>query len=80
MRALASFALREIGDPRAAEAMTAALDDPAWQVRSTAVAYLGELGDVSALKHVRPLLADPHIVLRSAAAEAIAILLPLDRE
>jgi HEAT repeat protein len=53
--------------------MVAALKDPAWQVRMEAVEYLGSMpqnpyDDVS-----RQSLADRHVAVRRAAADALGV-------
>jgi HEAT repeat protein len=68
---MAASALAEIGDLRAAPAMTRAADDEAWQVRVSAVAWLGRLGGPANLALVRAHLADRHIAVRLAAETAL---------
>jgi len=71
LRAMAAMALRTTGAPRAADTLAAALHDPAWQVRVEAVAYFGALREARFRRLVEPLLSDPHIAVRLAAAEAL---------
>ncbi len=52
--------------------MRAALTDPAWQVRTSAVEYIGALGDAGHLPLLRARLADRHIAVRDAAQTALA--------
>ena len=69
---MAASALRELGAPgAAAEAMSRALQDPAWQVRVEAVAYFGMLRDPRFRVLVEPLRRDPHIAVRLAAGETL---------
>lgn len=71
VRAMAAFALSHIGGAGIAREMANATTDPAWQVRIVAVDYFGESGDRAGLRFLRPLLSDPHVGVRNAAAEAV---------
>jgi HEAT repeat protein len=70
MRAMAAFALAELADPAAHEAMLDALGDPAWQVRVEAVHYLGAMRLPSDRDVLLGMRADRHVVVRDAATEA----------
>jgi HEAT repeat protein len=68
---MAAAALNEIGDPRAIPAMARAAGDEAWQVRVSAVAFLGRVGGEANRSIVRAHLADRHIAVRLAAEKAL---------
>jgi HEAT repeat protein len=51
--------------------MVRAAGDEAWQVRMSAVAYLGRLGGDANLALVRAHLADRHVAVRLAAEKAL---------
>lgn len=69
VRSMAAHALAEIADPAAAPAMKRALEDDAWQVRRPAVQYFHAIGADRTL--FESMLNDRHIVVRSAAEEAL---------
>ena len=56
----------------AVPALVGALGDPSWRVRWMAIGALTRIGDRDALGHVRPLVSDPHSMIRDAAREANA--------
>src|SRR5436190_1595330 len=70
-RAMAAYALRASADASARAGMSAALTDPAWQVRVEAVEYFGALGRSVDAERVEPLLADRHPAVRLAAEQAL---------
>jgi HEAT repeat protein len=60
-------------DPeRGKSALLSALSDSAYLVRMCAADELDELGDSTALPHLKPLLTDPHPYVRQAAETAVA--------
>jgi beta-lactamase regulating signal transducer with metallopeptidase domain len=72
VRAMAAYAIDGIGDESAAEAMAGMAQDEAWQVRSVAVHFIGRLHRAKYQPLLETALADRHIVVRQAAAEAIS--------
>lgn len=73
VRAMAAFALCWIPDRRAPGIMIAALKDPAWQVRMEAVEYLGSMPQNPYDETIRKSLADQHVAVRRAAADALGM-------
>jgi HEAT repeat protein len=73
VRAMAAFALCWIPDRRAPGIMIAALKDPAWQVRMEAVEYLGSMPQNPYDETIRKSLADRHVAVRRAAADALGM-------
>lgn len=71
VRAMAAQALDGIGDESAATGMAARVDDEAWQVRMTAVQFIGALQNAKYQSLLETALADRHIAVRHAAAEAL---------
>jgi HEAT repeats len=72
VRRSAAGALGEIGGALAAQALSAALDDEAWQVREAAIAGLLQARDVAVWSKVAELAqADPVNFIRAQAAEAL---------
>lgn len=67
---MAGYALAAIGDASAAAAMATAIEDEAWQVRVSAVNFLGELHNPKYQPLLETALADRHVAVRQAAAEA----------
>jgi HEAT repeat protein len=55
----------------AVPALVSALGDPSWRVRWMAIGALTRIGNRDALSHVRPLVDDPHSMVRDAAREAM---------
>lgn len=72
MRAMAAYALDGIGDERATTAMAGAARDEAWQVRVAAVHFIGMLHSPKYQSLLETSLADRHIAVRQAAAEAVS--------
>ena len=72
MRAMAAYALDGIGDESAATAMAGAVQDEAWQVRVAAVHFIGMLHSPKYQSLLETALADRHIAVRQAAAEALS--------
>ena len=70
---MAGYALATIGDASAAAVMATATGDEAWQVRVSAVHFLGELHNPKYQALLEAATADRHIVVRQAAAEALAV-------
>ncbi|MFA6546892.1 MAG: HEAT repeat domain-containing protein, partial [Limisphaerales bacterium] len=58
-------------DPRALDAILAALDDPVWEVRAQAAHCASQLGSDAAIPHLENLLSDEHWWVRFHAAEAL---------
>ncbi|GAA2164246.1 HEAT repeat protein [Humibacillus xanthopallidus] len=67
----ASEALSRVADPRAADALLAALGDESDVVRKAAVAALGGMRDVRAVDPLLGILADPRDDVRGAAVAAL---------
>ena len=63
--------LRQLDPEAARSALLAALHDPDYIVRETAVDELDDLGAVEALTALQPLLADPHPHVRQATEGAL---------
>jgi beta-lactamase regulating signal transducer with metallopeptidase domain len=72
LRAMAAYALAASADPAARAGMMSLLLDPAWQVRTSVVTYLGRQRDRSLLPVLRARLGDRHVMVRDAAARALA--------
>ncbi|NBR87816.1 MAG: HEAT repeat domain-containing protein [Proteobacteria bacterium] len=64
-------ALSVLVDPRALDAILAALDDPVWEVRAQAAHCASQLGSVDAVPRLTSLLNDEHWWVRFHAAEAL---------
>ena len=64
--------LGDIDDPRAAAILRAHLDDEDWLVRYNAVASLRRRNETEARSGIERALADPNLVVRSAAIDAIS--------
>jgi HEAT repeat protein len=71
---MAASALGDLRDARAREPMVRLLSDPAWQVRASAVSYLGALRDSALVDTLRSRLSDRHIAVRVAAQDALDLL------
>jgi hypothetical protein len=69
---MAAYALMESGDPAAGAAMDAALTDPAWQVRVSAVEYHARLTPFTPSDRLRDRLTDRHLAVRSAAERILS--------
>lgn len=64
-------ALSVLVDPRALDAILAALEDPIWEVRAQAAQCASQLGSPAALPRLEALLHDEHWWVRFHAAEAL---------
>ena len=69
--AMAAWALGEIQDPAAAQALVASVHAPSPRVRMASAWALGQLEDASYAKDVLPLLRDTDATMRATAAEAL---------
>lgn len=70
-KGMARNALTVLGNTRAPQGwplLLAGAADPAWEVREAAAWALGQWGETG---HLRPLLNDPHMAVREAAAHAL---------
>jgi HEAT repeat protein len=74
VRIAAARALGSIGELESAEALCAALRDPAWQVRAQAARALGGLGAPAALAALAPCLRDLWWWVRRNSAYALGAL------
>ena len=70
-RCWAARALAYAGDPSVAPWLARALSDGHWRVRMTAVQTIGRLRIAGLEREVAPLLEDPHLRVREAAALAL---------
>ncbi len=70
-RSWAARALAYLGDPAAAPALLAALDDEHWRVRMTAAQSLGRIGVAGVTPELIAALDDAHPRVRSAAVVAL---------
>ncbi|MBD3176491.1 MAG: hypothetical protein GF320_15030 [Armatimonadia bacterium] len=68
----AACVLGRIGDLRAMDSLTSALDDPEWRVRRAAARALGKVGDAGAVDPLTAALDDPSGSVRDAAAEGLS--------
>lgn len=64
-------ALSVLVDPRALDAIQAALEDPIWEVRAQAVLCASQLGSSALIPRLEKLLQDEHWWVRFHAAEAL---------
>lgn len=64
-------ALSVLVDPRALDAILAALEDPIWEVRAQAAHCASQLGSTDAIPRLESLLNDEHWWVRFHAAEAL---------
>lgn len=64
-------ALSVLVDPRALDAILAALEDPIWEVRAQAAHCASQLGSTDAIPRLESLLHDEHWWVRFHAAEAL---------
>jgi HEAT repeat protein len=71
VRRAAAEALGQIGDPRAVEALTSALDDESAAARQAAAEALGQIGDPDAVEPLIGALNDQNAKVRVAAAAAL---------
>ncbi|MCI0749781.1 MAG: HEAT repeat domain-containing protein [Nevskiales bacterium] len=71
LRISSAKSLGQIGRPETAEALGAALEDPAWEVRNAAAQALGRLKDASVIPALLRKLSDPAWWVRFNAAEAL---------
>lgn len=71
-RLAAAVSLGRLSDPRATDALAAALSDESRAVRAVAATVLGRLGDPSTLTALRRAARDRDPIVRRRAAEAIA--------
>ncbi len=72
--------MRRIHPDRAFPLLIKAIEDPHALVREVAADELGELQNLDAIPHLRPLLVDPDSDVRQAAQTAIEILESMPRE
>ena len=70
---MAAYPLDGIGDETAAVAMARAVGDEAWQVRLSAVDFIGALHSAKYQSLLQTALGDRHIAVRQAASEAISM-------
>ena len=68
---MAAYALAAIGDESVAPAMARAIDDEAWQVRVTAVHFIGSLANAKYEPLLEAAQSDRHIAVRQAASAAL---------
>jgi len=66
-----SRSAREIGDPKAVEALINALKDKEYYVRLEAATALGQIGDAKALEPLIEDMNDDNQIVRGKAAQAI---------
>lgn len=64
-------ALGEMGDPRAFELLTEALNSPIELVKTAAISSFGELGDLRAIPILQPYATDPDWQIRYRVAHAL---------
>ncbi len=74
VRAAAAVTLGELGDARAVQPLTAALEEDEVDVRVTAALALGQLGEARAVEPLIAALQDEEVVVRAAAAHALGLL------
>ncbi len=58
-------------DPATSQALTEAVGDDKWLVRTAAVEALAQRGDVAALEAIRPFMLDENETVRYTAAAAV---------
>ncbi|MCK6571429.1 HEAT repeat domain-containing protein [Myxococcota bacterium] len=74
VRKAATLAAGQLASGEFFEALVAALDDAAWQVRVAAAESLRRSGDTRAVEALRPHADDPHRVVRNAVGVALRAL------
>jgi len=80
LRLAAVQALSVLVDPRALDAVLAALEDPVWEVRAQAAHCASQLGSPAVIPRLESLLQDEHWWVRFHAAEALFRLGELGRQ
>lgn len=68
---MAAYALDRIGDRNAEMAMAGAVQDEAWQVRVSAVHFIGALHNPKYQLLLEAALTDRHVAVRGTASEAL---------